>query len=955
MAVAFVQGAFARTTGATSLAPALTGVGAGSTLILGVVGFATSNAAPSSVSDGVNTWNLVQDFAFSGTELRIQIYRAENASAGNRTVTVNWSNTYAGTAHLSEWTGVDTNTSGLLLTTRSGTGTAPNSTATGVFDDDGSAAYALMGLGAGDTNVGIDLPSGYTNLHVEQNADSYTGSSFDYKLIPTGGGTENPNWGTTVSGSWGGVVYELRADTGGGGGPTAPVVAARNTGRTTTTNTTSHAITLPTGITAGDLLVVVFSVDGNPTVTVDTGASGNNWNKLGQASNSTTVTGAIFWKVAEGSDALTLTTSASEQSSHVSLRITGHASGTPISGTSANGSSTNSDPPNHTPPNGSNAYLWIATRSGDSTTVATAGPTTPGTFGQLQTIAAAGTNGASTNTAEYTATASSVNPGTFTSATEQWVSYTLAIEPAPSGTTYNDSAALSGVGSVSAAATAGTAPQQASAALAGVGGATAGGTRVSLAVATLAAAGAVSAQGVRTSLGVAALAGAGGLAGDGLRVSLGAATLAGAGTLAATAAVGGTEWQASAALAGVGSAAAAGTLVSLGTATLAGTGIVSAQGLRSGLATAVLAGAGGLVAEGRRTTLGAAVLAGVGALDAAATPRLTASAALAGAGSLAGSAGVILVASASLPGAGFLAAEPSARIRVATVLAGAGTLDVSSISTQFATAALAGTGALVVEPRASLRLPAALAGVAGFSAEARRASLAVAALTGAGSLDAAPFALLRLGAGLTGAGAVAAASRRDALVALGLSGAGGITAGGGLIASAVAALAGAGGASGVGAGIYAAMGLLPGAGLIAGDGVKETWMHPSSDIAATGWTDQLGGTSNLFAAIDEMPPPDWADYVQSEPGETDPFEVLLTLPGAPGAGAIKAHYALRRDGSAALGCTVQLRQGTTVISEWQHASLPAEETLYVREVSGAERAAITNYSDLRLRFVPTPG
>lgn len=200
-----------------------------------------------------------------------------------------------------------------------------------------------------------------------------------------------------------------------------PTVQTRAANRTTTTNTTSHAITLPTGITAGDVLVVVFSTDGSPTVSVNTGVSGTNWNTIGQASNGTIVTGAVFWKIAEGSDALTLTTSASEQSSHVSLRISG---ANVVSGTSANGSSTNSNPPLHTPSAGTQDYLWIATRSGDSTVVATVAPTS---FTNLQTQAAAGTGGASTNTAEYAFNASSLDPGTFTSASEQWVSWTLAV------------------------------------------------------------------------------------------------------------------------------------------------------------------------------------------------------------------------------------------------------------------------------------------------------------------------------------------------------------------------------------------------------------------------------------------------------------------------------------------------------------------------------------------------
>lgn len=202
-----------------------------------------------------------------------------------------------------------------------------------------------------------------------------------------------------------------------------PSVAATNSGRTTTTNTTSHAITLPSGIVAGNLLLVVFSVDGNPTCSANTAASGTNWTKLGQSSNGSIVTGAIFWKIADGGDALTIDTSATEQSSHTSYRITG---GYFVDGTAANGSSTNSDPPNHTPSDSTQDYLWIETRSGDSTVVATAAN---GSFTNLLTLAAAGTGGASSNSAERQLNASSHDPAAFTSASEQWVSYTLAVSP----------------------------------------------------------------------------------------------------------------------------------------------------------------------------------------------------------------------------------------------------------------------------------------------------------------------------------------------------------------------------------------------------------------------------------------------------------------------------------------------------------------------------------------------
>lgn len=199
-----------------------------------------------------------------------------------------------------------------------------------------------------------------------------------------------------------------------------PVVQSRATGRTTTTNTTSHPITLPAGITNGDLLLVIFSVDQIPDIT----PVGTKWVFYGFDNDATSaVTSVVFWKIADGSDTLTITTSTAEQSSHISLRISG-ASG--LVGNDVTGSSTNSNPPNLAMPYGAQDYLWIAARSGDSTVTATAAPAS---YSTLTTIAAAGTGGASTNTAERSLNASSEDPGTFTSTTEQWVAWTIGIVP----------------------------------------------------------------------------------------------------------------------------------------------------------------------------------------------------------------------------------------------------------------------------------------------------------------------------------------------------------------------------------------------------------------------------------------------------------------------------------------------------------------------------------------------
>lgn len=99
-----------------------------------------------------------------------------------------------------------------------------------------------------------------------------------------------------------------------------PVIQATATGRLTTAGT-SHSITLPSGIVAGEMLFVLIAGDSNqPNFTV---ASGSGWYKWNWSHDGTALTSTVFWKYATGSDALTLTSSISTTSAHFSARISG--------------------------------------------------------------------------------------------------------------------------------------------------------------------------------------------------------------------------------------------------------------------------------------------------------------------------------------------------------------------------------------------------------------------------------------------------------------------------------------------------------------------------------------------------------------------------------------------------------------------------------------------------------
>jgi hypothetical protein len=195
-------------------------------------------------------------------------------------------------------------------------------------------------------------------------------------------------------------------------------------GRTGASNTTSHPITLPL-IVPGELMVIGLSSDGSATVSINTGASSSGWTINASAANGSNNRLTIVSKIAEEGDTLTLTTSASEQSSHIAMSFHG-ASSIQVS-TSATGSSTTANAPSFSPSGGSAKYLWLAVMGADSTAVPGAGPI--GCYDFYPQVAA-GTGGASVAAAMRFDEVATYDPAAFgTMATDTWVAFTIALAP----------------------------------------------------------------------------------------------------------------------------------------------------------------------------------------------------------------------------------------------------------------------------------------------------------------------------------------------------------------------------------------------------------------------------------------------------------------------------------------------------------------------------------------------
>lgn len=201
-----------------------------------------------------------------------------------------------------------------------------------------------------------------------------------------------------------------------GGGAAAPVVESRNAVRSTTF-TTSHSVTMPSGISAGDLILVVFSNNSTGTTqSIDTGVSGVNWSTLATVADTSNIRTVVYAKIAAGGDALTITTSASAWTSRTAYRISGCDSVAKVyTQTQAIQVNAAPDPSSFAPSFGSAAYLWIACAQwlGAASPISLSGY--PSTYVGTQTSSAPdATNKCGSGSAETTTTAASENPGAFT-------------------------------------------------------------------------------------------------------------------------------------------------------------------------------------------------------------------------------------------------------------------------------------------------------------------------------------------------------------------------------------------------------------------------------------------------------------------------------------------------------------------------------------------------------------
>lgn len=204
---------------------------------------------------------------------------------------------------------------------------------------------------------------------------------------------------------------------------TTPIVESTST--SSDSGTTSHAVTLPSGVVSGDVLIVQFvfrAVNGG--VSFPAG-----WTIFRNVQEHTLDIFALAWRLATGGEtSVTVTTTDSANSAHIAYRISGAENPStqpPEASGSATGSGISPNPPNLTPTGGAKDYLWLAPVSRATTGTITTLPT------GFSVGLAASTSGNTAFSSRRALNATSLNPGAYTlsAPSDDWIAVTVAIHP----------------------------------------------------------------------------------------------------------------------------------------------------------------------------------------------------------------------------------------------------------------------------------------------------------------------------------------------------------------------------------------------------------------------------------------------------------------------------------------------------------------------------------------------
>lgn len=127
--------------------------------------------------------------------------------------------------------------------------------------------------------------------------------------------------------------------------------------------------------------------------------------------------------------------------------------------------------------------------------------------------------------------------------------------------------------------------------------------------------------------------------------------------------------------------------------------------------------------------------------------------------------------------------------------------------------------------------------------------------------------------------------------------------------------------------------------------------NPDSDVTKGNWTDELGGTTNIYTSIDETSASD-SDYVESgDSPNLDVLEVGLGNPSDPSTGdGHYVHVRYRKQGTETIDLRVRLLQGATEIASWTYSGISTSFVYKREKLTTTQANNITDYSNLRFEF-----
>jgi hypothetical protein len=193
-------------------------------------------------------------------------------------------------------------------------------------------------------------------------------------------------------------------------------------------NASSHTLDLPTGITAGDLLIAGMACDGASTIGWPAG-----WTAFA-SSEATDPSTELAYRFADGSEgsSISITTSTTEEPTAFCYRITGaHPSAAPEATIGSVVNTTSPNPPSLSPSWGSAKTLWIAFVAVDDQGGEVTGFPSNYPDNRLANHSESGANSSCIGVATRELEAASDDPNTFTLATTRSsLPITIAVRPA---------------------------------------------------------------------------------------------------------------------------------------------------------------------------------------------------------------------------------------------------------------------------------------------------------------------------------------------------------------------------------------------------------------------------------------------------------------------------------------------------------------------------------------------